>query len=199
MKMNLPNKLTMLRIILSIVIIILLLFPFHMVNIEFPTWQVEKIIVDSKYIIAGVIFIIASITDYFDGRLARKYNLITDFGKMIDSIADKILTNSVLIILSSTGFINPIIPVVIIVRDSITNAIKMIAGSKGKVVSAIQTGRIKAACLMVGIVLMLFYNLPFELYNIKMADFLLIIATILSLISGIQYYWMNRHLIFENN
>lgn len=197
--MNLPNKLTITRIIMSIVIIILLLFPFQMAGIEFPQLFInEKLVVDSKYIIAGVLFILASITDFLDGFIARKYNLITDFGKLLDAIADKVLVNSVLIILASQGFIHPIIPVVIIVRDSIVNSIKMIAASKGKVVAAIKSGKIKTACLMVGIALTLFYNLPFELFNLRIADFLLFVAAVMSIISGIQYYMLNKHLIFED-
>ena len=195
--MNLPNKLTIFRIILSIIIIILLLFPFHTIGFEFPRYIVSSIYVDSRYIISGVLFIIASLTDFLDGYIARKYNLITDFGKMMDSIADKILVNSVLIILSSAGFINPIITVIIIVRDSITNAIKMVAGNKGQVVAAIGTGKIKAACLMIGIVLTLFYNLPFEIYNLNVAEFWLIFATVLYIISLMQYYQMNKKDIFE--
>jgi CDP-diacylglycerol--glycerol-3-phosphate 3-phosphatidyltransferase len=197
MKMNLPNKLTMLRIFLTFFIIIILLFPFYTINVEFPKYLVSDIVVDSRYIIAGIFFIIASVTDFFDGYIARKYNLITDFGKMIDAIADKILVNSVLIILGTQGFISPIIPVVIIVRDSVVNSIKMVAGNKGKVVAAIQTGRIKTACMLTGLVLMFFYNLPFELYNLKVADFLIVFATILSMISGVQYYFLNKDLIFE--
>lgn len=197
--MNLPNKLTITRIIMSIIIIILLLFPFQMAGIEFPQLFInEKLVVDSKYIIAGILFILASITDFLDGFIARKYNLITDFGKLIDAIADKILVNSVLIILASQGFIHPIIPVVIIVRDSIVNSIKMLAASKGKVVAAIKSGKIKTACLMVGIALTLFYNLPFELFNLRIADFLLFVAAVMSIISGIQYYMLNKHLIFED-
>lgn len=195
--MNLPNKLTMFRIFLTFVIVFILLFPFYTVGIEFPKYLVSEIVVDSRYIISGILFIIASITDFLDGYIARKYNLITDFGKMIDAIADKILVNSVLIVLSSEGFISPLIPVIIIVRDSITNSIKMIVGNKGKVVAAIQSGRIKTACMLVGLVLMLFYNLPFELYNLKVADFLIVLATVLSVISGVQYYLLNKHLIFE--
>ena len=132
-----------------------------------------------------------------DGRLARKYNMVTDLGKMLDAIADKVLVNSVLIILASSGFISPIIPVVIIVRDSIVNSIKMVAGSKGEVVAAIKSGKIKTACLMTGIVLTLFYNLPFELFNIRVSDALLIVACVLSIISAIQYYEMNKKYIFE--
>lgn len=197
--MNLPNKITMSRIILSFVIIILLLFPFDATGLELPKLFIdEAIVVDPKYIVAGVLFIIASLTDFVDGHLARKYNMVTDFGKMLDAIADKVLVNSVLIILAASGFISPIIPVVIITRDSIVNSIKMIAGNKGQVVAAIKSGKIKTACLMVGIVLTLFYNLPFELWNIKVSDALLIIACVFSIISGVQYYSLNKKFIFAD-
>ncbi len=196
--MNLPNKLTLSRIILSFVIIFILLFPLDAAGIELPRLFVdETIVIELRYIIAGVLFIVASLTDFLDGYIARKYNLVTDFGKMLDSIADKVLVNSVLIILAASGFISPIIPVVIIVRDSIVNSIKMIAGNKGEVVAAIYTGKIKAACLMVGIVLTLFYNLPFEIWNIKVSDALLIIACVFAIISAVQYYQMNRQYITE--
>lgn len=200
MKLNLPNKLTIFRIIVTVVIIFIMLFPFYNINIQFPEFIVNgsknEIVVNSKYIISGILFIIASVTDFFDGYIARKYNMITDEGKMLDAIADKILVNSILIILSSTGFIHPIIPVIIIIRDSVVNSIKMLAGNKGKVVAAINTGKWKTACLMIGIVLTLFYNLPFEMWNINVSDALLIIATILSIISGIQYYLLNKDIIF---
>lgn len=196
--MNLPNKITIFRIFLAIFIIALLLFPFDSAGITLPKIYVnESIVINIKYLIAGVLFIIASLTDFLDGHIARKYNLVTDFGKMMDAIADKILVNSVLIILAATGFIHPIIPIIIIMRDTVVNSIKMIAGSKGKVVAAIKSGKIKTALLMVGIVLTLFYNMPFELWNLKVADLLLIIASIMSLISGFQYYYMNKDLIFD--
>lgn len=197
--MNLPNKLTILRIILSVFIIIVLVFPFQTAGINIPQLFInERIVVDVKYLIAGVLFIIASFTDFLDGYLARKNHMVTDFGKLMDAIADKMLVNSVLIILSASGFIHPIIPIIIILRDTIVNTIKMIAASKGKVVAAIKSGKLKTICLMVGISLTLFYNLPFELYNLRIADFLLFIATVLSIISGIQYYSKNRHLLFDD-
>ncbi len=198
--MNLPNKITMSRIFLSIFIIVLLLFPIDAMGIVMPKIFVnETIVVDIKYIIAGVLFIVASLTDFLDGYIARKYNLITDFGKMIDAIADKILVNPILIILAASGFISPIIPVIIIARDSVVNSIKMIAGSKGQVVAAIKMGKLKTASLMIGITLTLFYNLPFELYNLKISDALLIIACVLSIISAAQYYSMNKKIIFEDS
>ena len=188
--MNLPNKLTMSRIILTIVIIILCLFPFYSVGINFPKFNVSGIVVDSTYFLAGIIYIIAAITDFLDGNIARKNNLVTDTGKMLDAIADKVLVNSILVIFAAKGFVPAIVPVIYIFRDEIVNTFKMDLGNKGKVVAAIKTGKIKTDSMMVGIGLMFFYNLPFELINIKMADFLIYFAVIMSIISGIEYYNM---------
>lgn len=196
--MNLPNKLTMVRIFMTFLIILILLFPFSAMGIDImPLFINESLTVDIRYPIAGVLFILASVTDFIDGYIARSRNLITDFGKTMDAIADKILVNSVLIILCAQGFVHPIIPVVVIVRDTIVDSIKMVAGSKGNVVAAIKTGKFKTASLMIGIVLTLFYNLPFELWNIHVSDFLLIVAAVLSIISGIQYFIMNKKYIFD--
>ncbi len=197
--MNTPNKLTMFRIFLTFVIIAILLFPFSAFDINITQLFInESLRVDVRYLIAGILFIIASLTDFVDGYIARKYNLVTDFGKMMDAIADKILVNAVLIILCAQGFIHPIIPVVIILRDTFVDSIKMVAGNKGTVVAASKLGKVKTATMMVGLVLTLFYNLPFELWNLRVSDFLLILACILSVISGIQYYLANKKFIFED-
>ena len=194
--MNLPNKITLSRISLTIIILLLLVFPFEEAGLTMPQLFVsETIVVDIKYPIAGILFIIAALTDFVDGFLARKNNQVTDFGKMLDAIADKVLVNTVLVALAASGFIHPIIPVVIIFRDEVVNSIKMVAGNKGKVVAAIKTGKYKTACMMTGIALTLFYNLPFELWNLRVSDMLLVIATVLSVISGVQYYMMHKELI----
>lgn len=191
--MNLPNKLSMLRIILTIIIVIILLFPFDSLGISSTKLFInELLVIDVKYLISGVIFIIASITDFVDGWIARKYNLITELGKMLDAIADKFLVNSVLIILSAQGLIHPIIPVIVVTRDTVVDIFKMIIGNKGKAVGAIKSGKIKTIFLMIGITLTLFNNLPFELININVSDICLIIATALSVYSGIQYYQMYK-------
>lgn len=194
--MNLPTKLTVSRIIMAIILIILLIFPYYSVNIEWPQFKVNNIVISLQYIIAGIIFVVASITDFIDGYLARKNNQVTDLGKMLDAIADKILVNSTLIILAYKGMIPIIVPVVVVFRDTFVDAIKMQAASKGKVVAAIKSGKLKTATLMVGTTLAFFYNLPFELIKINVSDFLLIIASILSIVSAIEYYKMNKELIF---
>ncbi len=186
--MNLPNKLTVTRIILTIVIIILCLFPFYSIGINFPKFNISGLVVDSTYFIAGVIYLIAAITDYFDGKIARSKNLVTDTGKLLDAIADKVLVNSVLVIFACKGFVPAIVPVIYIFRDEVVNSLKMDALKKGKVVAAIKSGKIKTASMMIGLALMFFYNLPFELINLKVADFLIYFAVIMSLVSLYEYY-----------
>lgn len=88
--MNLPNKLTLGRIITAIIILIMLMVPWYSLGLEFPTFQIAgKIIIDLKYIIAGILFVIAALTDFLDGHIARSRNLVTDFGKVMDAIARK--------------------------------------------------------------------------------------------------------------
>ena len=196
--MNKANKITMSRIIMSIIIIAILLFPFHEIGVDFPTYLIRgKIVIDLKYIIIGLLFIIASLTDYFDGYVARKYNIVTDFGKMIDAISDKLLTNSVLIILACEGKVSTTVAVVIIMRDIVVDSIKMVIGNKGHAVGAIYLAKVKTTLLMVGITLTLFYNLPFELIPLRVSDFLLAVAAILSVITGIKYYMMAKPYLTE--
>ncbi len=197
MKFNVPTKLTFLRLILAVLIIVLLLFPFYRVGFEFKTFLYHSILIDVRYILCGFIFIIASFTDYLDGYLARKNKQVTDFGKFSDAIADKVLVNSVLIIFASQGFIPAVIPVVVIVRDIIVDAIRMNAAGKGNVQAAKMSGKIKAACLMIGIILTFFYNLPFELFGLQISKFFLYFGTLMSLVSMVEYYNLNKKLLYS--
>ena len=196
--MNLPNKITMARIALSILLLILLIFPFNLCGIEFPTYELFGTInVNLLYIIGGVIFLVASLTDFMDGNIARKKKLVTDFGKVMDAIADKVLVNGVLVVLACNGLISKVIPVIIITRDIFVDSIKMVAGSKGKAVGASVLGKLKTICMMSGLTLTFFYNIPFELIGLDVADGLLYIACVLSIISGVQYYLVNKEAFKE--
>ncbi len=194
--MNLPNKITIGRIILSILMIILLLIPWYDLNFDFPEYVINGEILSLKYVIAGIIFLVASLTDFIDGYLARSRNLVTDFGKVADAIADKILVNGLLIILAYDRMIPVIIPVVIITRDIIVDSCKMISGNKGKVVAASWLGKAKTMCMMIGLTLTLFNNIPFTFLNLPVDTFLLLIATILSVVSGCDYYYNSREFLF---
>ncbi len=196
--MNTPTKLTVTRIIMTFFMIFMLLFPFYDIGIKLPSFLIGGVYVKIEYLIAGAIFIIASLTDFLDGYLARKNNEVTDLGKMLDAIADKVLVNSALIILASKGFILTIIPVIIIFRDTVVDAMKMEAARKGKVVAAISSGKIKTASMMVGVTLTFFYNLPFEMINIRVSDFFLYFATVMSVISMCEYFKLNKNLILPD-
>ena len=194
--MNLPNRITMARIVLSVLLLVMLLMPWYSLGVEFPVYQVATITVNLKYVIAGIIFLIASTSDFLDGYLARKNNMVTDFGKVMDAIADKLLVNGLLVILAYDRIISIVIPVVIISRDIVVDSCKMISGQNGKVVAASIMGKLKTICMMSGLTLTMFYNLPFELIGFPVADILLIAAVILSVISGAQYFYGVRDILF---
>ncbi len=195
--MNLPNKITLARIFLSILLLILLIFPFYQIGITFPTYYVfDKIAINLKYIIGGIVFMIASFSDFLDGNIARKRGIVTDLGKIMDAIADKILVNGVLIVLAVNGYISTVVPVVIVTRDIVVDSVRMAASGKGKVIGAGWIGKVKTLLMMVGISLLFFSNLPFELWNVKVAELLVFVATVLSVVSGCQYFLANKEFIF---
>ena len=136
-------------------------------------------------------------TDFLDGYLARKYNMVTDTGKILDAIADKVLVSPILILLACNGYIPVLIPVIYITRDIVVDAIKMQAASKGKVVAAIKSGKWKTATMMIGTTLVFFYNMPFEFINIRVDLFLLYFACIMAVVSAVEYYVLNKKVLFE--
>ena len=111
---------------------------------------------------------------------------------MIDAISDKVLTNSVLIILACNHKVAPIICVIIVIRDIVVDSLKMLVGNKGKAVAAIGIAKWKTATLMFGLIFALFENMPFILFDIKISDYLLIIAAVLSIVSALEYYKMAK-------
>lgn len=194
--MNTPTRLTVLRIILSIIIIIIMVFPFGMIGVDLPVLRLG-IDIEIKYIGCCLLFGIASFTDYLDGYLARKNNQVTELGKMLDAIADKILVNPILIIFAAEGLISPIVPVIIVIRDIVVNAIKMEAGRRGKAVAAIKSGKIKTAAMMIGIVFLYLGDYPFILKNIRIDLLLIYFATFMSLVSMGEYIALNKNVFKE--
>ena len=187
--MNLANKLTISRMIMAAIILLILLIPWEEVGIVFPSvYVMGKVLVDTKYLVAGFIFVMASVTDYLDGASARKDKRNTDFGATLDAIADKVLVNGVLIILAYQGFISIVIPIIIVLRDICIDALRVLSAKNKVIIKASKWGKVKTIFMMCGISLMLFYNLPFEVWGIYVADILIDIATILSVISGILYF-----------
>ena len=119
--MNLPNKITLGRIFLGVLLIIMLLMPWSELGVYSPVYTVFGVQISLLYIITGIMFVVASVTDFVDGYIARSRNMVTDFGKVMDAIADKILVNGVLIIMAYNRMIPLFVPVIIITRDTVVD------------------------------------------------------------------------------
>lgn len=195
--MNLPNKLTVIRVLLVPLLILVYMFPYDTTGINVPVYHIFDTDISLVNIIILVIFIVASITDYFDGRIARSKKLITTFGKFADPIADKLLVNTIFLLLASDGKINIIIPIIMISRDTIVDAIKMSAASKQVVVAASKLGKLKTVSQMIALCFLLVNNFPFSVLGIDLATILAWIATVISVISGIDYFIKNREMLME--
>lgn len=168
--MNLPNKLTLIRI---------LIVPFFVASFYLP-WGF------TNYIAAGL-FIIAAITDHLDGRIARSKNLITNFGKFMDPIADKILVLAAMVMLNTMGKLSPIITIIVLSREFMVSGMRLVMAKEGTVVAASIWGKMKTVTQLVGIVMVLLDNPIFCLWNIPMDQIVMWISTVLAVISGWDY------------
>lgn len=191
--MNLPNKLTMVRIALVPLVVIVYLC----IGDNFLVMD-ETSGLAFRDVLVFIIFAIASITDMLDGMIARKYHLITSFGKFVDPIADKLLVNTVLIMLAYTHQANIIAVLLMIARDLFVDGLRMTAASQGKVVSAGFYGKLKTVLQMVAIVLLLLKNWPFSYLGLPVDQILLWAATFASLYSGYIYFMKLKKYILES-
>lgn len=195
--MNLPNKLTIFRIILIIPFVVLLLGGFHEWN-----WFTAIFggVLEYMDYSALAIFILASLTDLLDGKIARKYNLVTNFGKFMDPLADKLLVCAALICLVEMGRIQAWIVIVILSREFIISGFRLVASDKGVVIAASYWGKFKTVFQMIMICLLIVNNGSFlgkwELLQIA-ADVVMWIALALTVISLADYIWKNRSVMAE--
>jgi CDP-diacylglycerol--glycerol-3-phosphate 3-phosphatidyltransferase len=156
--------------------------------------------------IMGVLFVIASVTDYFDGKIARKNNIVTTFGKFIDPLADKLLVTTTLIILSNLYYVEmsgnfmwmPFwVVLIVITRDLIVTSIRLVAINEGKVVAAKMSGKLKTALTMVTITYY-FFIMPFDTQVINIIGMVMTIAfVLLTVYSATDYFIKNKDIIFK--
>lgn len=201
MNKNIPNYLTILRLILVIPFIIIFITPiivtksYNIPSYTSTNWKLWSII------IAGILFIVAMMTDFLDGFLARKYHVVSNFGKFFDPIADKFITNSALIIFA-IYFVIPIWVVIpIMLRDILVDGIRMMSSQKKIVIAASILGKIKTFMFSVSIATFFFilplfsdtnvYNNSWEMWVLNIP---IIICMVLSLISGFQYVWKAKNI-----
>ncbi|CAK7043745.1 CDP-diacylglycerol--glycerol-3-phosphate 3-phosphatidyltransferase [uncultured Tissierella sp.] len=173
--MNLANKITILRVFLVPIFMIVLYS-----NIPYST-----------YVAAGI-FIIASLTDTLDGYIARSRNMITNFGKFVDPLADKVLVSAALISLVELGKVPGWVVVLIIAREFTITGFRVIAASEGVTIAASPLGKIKTITQLIAIIALLLNNFPFNLINLPFANIMLYISLFFTIISGVDYIYKNK-------
>nr|MDE5977158.1 CDP-diacylglycerol--glycerol-3-phosphate 3-phosphatidyltransferase [Turicibacter sp.] len=181
--MNLANKLTLLRVILIPFFIVC----FYIPNLVINTVSLNYYLIPYANLLAVLIFLLAAITDFIDGYVARKYNMITDFGKFMDPLADKLLVTAALLILLENGLISAWVVFIILAREFIVTGFRTIAASKGVVIAAGWLGKIKTVVQFAMITLLLLLNYPFEVFNWPVDQILIALAVVLTVASGIEY------------
>ena len=183
--MNLPNKLTTIRVIM---------IPFFVLAMEIDALGAWG------RLIAALIFVLASVTDALDGHFARKYNMITDLGKFLDPLADKLLVSAALIVLVDLDLMygQSWIAIVIISREFAVTGLRLVLAGTGEVVAANQLGKIKTWAQIVSISALLLHNLPFALISLPFANIALWIALIFTIWSGLDYFIKNKE-VFVNS
>jgi len=188
--LNIANKITIARIFLVPIIMFFLL-----VNLQLPPIRIETFEITYNQIIAALIFIIAASTDGIDGYLARKQKIVTNLGKLLDPLADKLLVSAVLISLVEMGKLDAWIAVVIISREFAVTGLRQIALLEGKVLAASKWGKWKTAVQITAIIALLINNFPFHFINFPFDVIASWMMAVITIYSGIDYFVKNKDLI----
>lgn len=193
--MNLPNRITLARICLIPIMMIFLLveFRFFPEPLHWGSFQLSV-----NHLAAALIFILAASTDGIDGYIARKYNMVTNLGKLLDPLADKLLISAVLISLVELGRCESWIAVVIISREFAVTGLRQVALLEGKVMAAGNWGKIKTVVQIVAISLLLLNNFPFQFVGIPFDQIAIWAAAIITIYSGVDYFVKNKDLLNFN-
>ncbi|WP_088041158.1 CDP-diacylglycerol--glycerol-3-phosphate 3-phosphatidyltransferase [Bacillus sp. EAC] len=191
--MNLPNKITVSRVCLIPLFMIVVLIDFGWGNV---TLLGDSIPVN--HLVGAAIFIIASVTDFIDGYYARKYNLVTNFGKFLDPLADKLLVSSALIILTDFHYVPAWITIVIISREFAVTGLRMILAGSGEVHAAAMLGKIKTWAQIVAISAYFLHDFPLNFLPFSIADVALWVALFYTVYSGWDYFYKNRDVLIKS-
>jgi len=189
--MNLANKLTIWRIIL---------IPFFIICFYIPGLALSYLTIGSfhlpySHVLGLIIFLIAAITDFFDGHIARKHNMITDFGKFMDPLADKLLVTAAFLIFVEQGVVPAWVVFIILAREFMVTGLRTIAAAKGVIMAAGWTGKLKTVVQFAMIAVLLLLNWPFSLWGIPLGDLLIWLAVLLTVISGAEYLFKNLNVL----
>ncbi len=191
--MNLPNKITLSRVLLIPIFIVFMIADFGWGTLSFGgiTMSIETFV-------GAILFVIASMTDWLDGYLARKHNLVTNMGKFLDPLADKLLVAAAFILLVEMGLAPAWVVIFILSREFAVTGLRLVLVGEGEVVAASSMGKIKTVTQLVAIIVLLFHNAYFELLHIPFGTIMLYVALFFTVLSGIDYFYKNRHALTKS-
>lgn len=191
--MNIPNRITLSRIMLIPIFILLLSYPF-----DWGIWNVGEESIPIAHLVAVIIFAIASATDWLDGYYARKYQLVTNLGKFLDPMADKLLVSAAFILLVALEMAPAWVVIVIISREFAVTGLRLVAAGEGVVLAAGQLGKFKTVLQILAIIFLLLQNVPFAMIELPIDIILLYAALIITIVSGVEYFVKNWHVMGDS-
>ncbi|MFT8362661.1 MAG: CDP-diacylglycerol--glycerol-3-phosphate 3-phosphatidyltransferase [Sporolactobacillus sp.] len=191
--MNLANKLTVLRVVMIPVFLILLLAPLHLGALAVGMYQLP-----AAHLYAAFVFILASFTDWLDGQIARRRQLVSNFGKLMDPLADKLLVMSAFVAFASLGWMPAWMVIVILTREFAVTGLRQIAVEEGSVIAASKLAKWKTFSQMIAIILYLLNNFPFGAGGFPLDLIILWLAVILTIVSGVDYFYKNRAIVLRS-
>ncbi|MEN1969933.1 CDP-diacylglycerol--glycerol-3-phosphate 3-phosphatidyltransferase [Lentibacillus sp. N15] len=191
--MNIPNRITLSRICLIPIFIILL-----SVGFEWGEWQMGETILPVVDFVAALLFIVASTTDWIDGNYARKHNLVTNLGKFLDPLADKLLVSAALILLVEMDLAPAWVVIIIISREFAVTGLRLVAAGEGIVLAASKLGKLKTVTQLVAITLLLLHNFPFAYITFPFDIVMLYVALFFTILSGYDYFAKNWNVMRDS-
>ncbi|MBB6449244.1 CDP-diacylglycerol--glycerol-3-phosphate 3-phosphatidyltransferase [Geomicrobium halophilum] len=186
--MNLPNQITLIRIGFIPIFMVIFLYPFQWGTLDLAGAEVPM-----NHAVAGLLFAVAAATDWVDGYIARSRNLISNFGKFLDPLADKLLVTAALLSLIELALLPAWMGVIILTREFAVTGMRLVAAADGTVIAASGLGKWKTVFQMVAIFFLIVHNVPFDELGLPVATMLMWIAVILTVLSGIDYFVKNKH------
>lgn len=190
--MNIPNQITISRILLIPVFMVFLLLDFG-----WGSFTLLGAVIPVSHFIAALIFIVAAATDWLDGYYARKYNLVTDMGKFLDPLADKLLITAAFVGLVGLDMFPAWAAVVILSREFAVTGLRLVASGSGEVIAASIWGKWKTVSQIIAAAAVLLHNIVFELISFPFDTLMIYVAVILTVFSGVDYFIKNKHVISD--
>ncbi|WP_411955506.1 CDP-diacylglycerol--glycerol-3-phosphate 3-phosphatidyltransferase [Alkalibacillus sp. S2W] len=191
--MNVPNKITLSRLFLIPIFIILLVAPLNWGEFDIGAYELPI-----AHLLAGILFIIASLTDWLDGYYARKYNLVTNLGKFLDPLADKLLVSGALICLVELQMAPAWIVIIIVSREFAVTGLRLVAAGEGIVLAASQMGKLKTTLQIGSAAFLILHHFPFSYLGLPIGSILLYLAALVTVISGVEYFKKNWHVMRDS-